>query len=110
MWENYKVMTKCLSRFFLYLDQYFVRRRNIPSLGDLAILSFRDLVSMLSLSLLHTMVPRLCSSHASLFGITLPCQAKAKLNFTFILNIRFAISCMVTSEMLQFPWYVEMLY
>lgn len=44
MWENYKVMTKCLSRFFLYLDQYFVRRRNIPSLGDLAILSFRDLV------------------------------------------------------------------
>ncbi|GMY21651.1 cullin-1-like isoform X2 [Fagus crenata] len=44
MWANYKAMTKCLSGFFLYLDHHFVGRRNIPSLNDLAILCFRNLV------------------------------------------------------------------
>ncbi|KAF5463404.1 hypothetical protein F2P56_019322 [Juglans regia] len=44
MWTNYKVMTKCLSGFFLYLDHHFVVRRNLPSLNDLATISFHNLV------------------------------------------------------------------
>ncbi|KAM4119144.1 hypothetical protein ACJW30_03G037800 [Castanea mollissima] len=44
MWKNYKVMTKCLLGFFMYLDHHFVSRRSIPSLNDLAILCFHDLV------------------------------------------------------------------
>ncbi|KAM3752662.1 hypothetical protein ACB098_03G036300 [Castanea mollissima] len=44
MWKNYKVMTKCLLGFFMYLDHHFVGRRSIPSLNDLAILCFHDIV------------------------------------------------------------------
>ncbi|KAG6701419.1 hypothetical protein I3842_08G164700 [Carya illinoinensis] len=44
IWTNYKVMTKCLSGFFLYLDHHFVVRRNFPSLNDLATISFHNLV------------------------------------------------------------------
>ncbi|KAM4108310.1 hypothetical protein ACB094_03G036100 [Castanea mollissima] len=44
MWKNYKVMTKCLLGLFMYLDHHFVGTRSIPSLNDLAILCFHDLV------------------------------------------------------------------
>ncbi|XP_059440547.1 cullin-1-like [Corylus avellana] len=44
MWSNYKVMTKCLLGFFQYLDYHFVSRRHVPSLNDLAILCFHNLV------------------------------------------------------------------
>ncbi|KAE8010219.1 hypothetical protein FH972_006606 [Carpinus fangiana] len=44
MWANYKVMTKCLLGFFQYLDYHFVSRRHVPSLNDLAILCFHNLV------------------------------------------------------------------
>ncbi|XP_062144547.1 cullin-1-like isoform X1 [Alnus glutinosa] len=44
MWANYKVMTKCLLGFFQYLDYHFVSRRHVPSLNDLALLCFHNLV------------------------------------------------------------------
>jgi hypothetical protein len=55
MWANYKVMTKCLLGFFQYLDYHFVSRRHVPSLNDLAILCFHNLVSVLSF--MHEVLP-----------------------------------------------------
>ncbi|XP_021846749.1 cullin-1 [Spinacia oleracea] len=43
-WSNHKVMVRWLSRFFHYLDRYFVTRRSLSSLNDVGLTCFRDLV------------------------------------------------------------------
>ncbi|KMT20271.1 hypothetical protein BVRB_1g002750 [Beta vulgaris subsp. vulgaris] len=43
-WLNHKVMVRWLSRFFHYLDRYFITRRTLPSLNDVGLTCFRDLV------------------------------------------------------------------
>eukprot|EP00243_Klebsormidium_subtile_P006329 TRINITY_DN2673_c0_g1_i1.p1 TRINITY_DN2673_c0_g1~~TRINITY_DN2673_c0_g1_i1.p1 ORF type:complete len:750 (+),score=285.37 TRINITY_DN2673_c0_g1_i1:24-2252(+) len=43
-WDNHKVMVRWLSRFFNYLDRYFVTRRSLPILNDVGLICFRDLV------------------------------------------------------------------
>ncbi|KNA11180.1 hypothetical protein SOVF_137680 [Spinacia oleracea] len=43
-WSNHKVMVRWLSRFFHYLDRYFIARRSLPSLNDVGLTCFRDLV------------------------------------------------------------------
>ncbi|XP_073148939.1 cullin-1-like [Henckelia pumila] len=43
-WANHKVMVRWLSRFFYYLDRYFVTRRSLPSLKEVGLACFRDLV------------------------------------------------------------------
>ncbi|XP_050227494.1 cullin-1-like [Mercurialis annua] len=43
-WTNHKIMVRWLSRFFHYLDRYFIARRSLPPLHDVGLLCFRDLV------------------------------------------------------------------
>uniref|UniRef100_A0A0C9S2U8 Cullin-1 n=1 Tax=Wollemia nobilis TaxID=56998 RepID=A0A0C9S2U8_9CONI len=43
-WGNHKVMVRWLSRFFNYLDRYFIARRSLPALHDVGLMCFRDLV------------------------------------------------------------------
>ncbi|XP_021748767.1 cullin-1-like [Chenopodium quinoa] len=43
-WSNHKVMVRWLSRFFHYLDRYFIARRSLPSLHEVGLTCFRDLV------------------------------------------------------------------
>ncbi|XP_073283891.1 cullin-1-like isoform X2 [Primulina huaijiensis] len=43
-WTNHKVMVRWLSRFFYYLDRYFIARRSLPSLKEVGLACFRDLV------------------------------------------------------------------
>ncbi|KAJ0802143.1 putative cullin [Helianthus annuus] len=43
-WSNHKVMALWLSRFFHYLDRYFIYRRSLPTLNEVAFACFRDLV------------------------------------------------------------------
>ncbi|KAJ8444726.1 hypothetical protein Cgig2_030400 [Carnegiea gigantea] len=43
-WSNHKVMVRWLSRFFHYLDRYFIARRSLPSLNEVGLTCFRDLV------------------------------------------------------------------
>ncbi|AES91842.2 putative cullin [Medicago truncatula] len=43
-WSIHKTMTKCLSKFFHYLDRYFIGRQRLPSLEEIGLLSFYDLV------------------------------------------------------------------
>ncbi|XP_044486592.1 cullin-1-like isoform X13 [Mangifera indica] len=43
-WANHKVMVRWLSRFFHYLDRYFIARRSLPSLNEVGLSCFRDLV------------------------------------------------------------------
>ncbi|KAF1860702.1 hypothetical protein Lal_00000115 [Lupinus albus] len=45
-WSNHKVMVRWLSRFFHYLDRYFVMRRSLPALSEVGYICFRDLVFM----------------------------------------------------------------
>ncbi|OIW06777.1 hypothetical protein TanjilG_11502 [Lupinus angustifolius] len=45
-WSNHKVMVRWLSRFFHYLDRYFVMRRSLPALSGVGYICFRDLVFM----------------------------------------------------------------
>ncbi|GAB4851266.1 hypothetical protein Ancab_030561 [Ancistrocladus abbreviatus] len=40
MWSNYKTMTKWLSRFFGYLNRYYIPRKALPSLTETSYLSF----------------------------------------------------------------------
>lgn len=44
-WSNHNVMVKWLSRFFNYLDRYFIVRRSLPSLNEVGLVCFRDQVS-----------------------------------------------------------------
>ncbi|XP_041016781.1 cullin-1 [Juglans microcarpa x Juglans regia] len=43
-WLNHKVMVRWQSRFFHYLDRYFVARRSLPALYEVGLACFRDLV------------------------------------------------------------------
>ncbi|VAH14505.1 unnamed protein product [Triticum turgidum subsp. durum] len=43
-WSNHKVMVRWLSRFFHYLDRYFISRRSLPALREVGLSCFRDLV------------------------------------------------------------------
>ncbi|XP_064990913.1 cullin-1-like [Musa acuminata AAA Group] len=43
-WLNYKVMVRWLSRFFHYLDRYFVKKKALLPLKEAGITCFRDLV------------------------------------------------------------------
>lgn len=47
-WANHKVMVKWLSRFFYYLDRYFIARRSLPALNEVGLACFRELVCMSS--------------------------------------------------------------
>ncbi|KAK4264624.1 hypothetical protein QN277_025777 [Acacia crassicarpa] len=42
-WNSHKVMTRWLSRFFRYLECYYIERRTLPSLNTVALSCFRDL-------------------------------------------------------------------
>ncbi|XP_057468036.1 cullin-1-like isoform X2 [Actinidia eriantha] len=43
-WSNHKVMVRWLSRFFHYLDRYFIARRSLPALNEVGLTCFRVLV------------------------------------------------------------------
>ncbi|XP_043812013.1 cullin-1 isoform X2 [Manihot esculenta] len=43
-WSNHKLMVRWLSRFFHYLDRYFIARRSLPALNEVGLTCFRDLV------------------------------------------------------------------
>ncbi|CAM6011614.1 unnamed protein product [Sphagnum balticum] len=43
-WDNHKIMVRWLSRFFNYLDRYFIARRSLPALSEVGLMCFRDLV------------------------------------------------------------------
>ncbi|GMN46436.1 hypothetical protein TIFTF001_015620 [Ficus carica] len=43
-WANHKIMVRWLSRFFYYLDRYFIARRSLPPLNEVGLTCFRDLV------------------------------------------------------------------
>ncbi|XP_059625728.1 cullin-1-like isoform X2 [Cornus florida] len=43
-WANHKFMVRWLSRFFHYLDRYFIARRSLPALNEVGLNCFRDLV------------------------------------------------------------------
>ncbi|PPR98488.1 hypothetical protein GOBAR_AA22188 [Gossypium barbadense] len=43
-WGNHKVMVRWLSRFFHYLDRYFIARRSLPALNEVGLTCFCDLV------------------------------------------------------------------
>lgn len=43
-WDNHKLMVRWMSRFFNYLDRYYVLRHSLPPLKDVGLLCFRDLV------------------------------------------------------------------
>ncbi|CAH8388345.1 unnamed protein product [Eruca vesicaria subsp. sativa] len=43
-WDHYRVFVKWLSHFFHYLQRFYISLRNSPSLLDVAMKSFRDLV------------------------------------------------------------------
>lgn len=45
-WLNYKVMVRWLSRFFHYLDRYFVKKKALLPLKEAGITCFRDLVRL----------------------------------------------------------------
>lgn len=41
-WSNHKVMVRWLSRFFNYLDRYYITRHTLPNLADVGLLCFKD--------------------------------------------------------------------
>ncbi|GJZ80517.1 cullin-1-like protein [Tanacetum coccineum] len=43
-WANHKLMVRWLSRFFHYLDRYFIDRRSLPPLREVGLTCFRDSV------------------------------------------------------------------
>ncbi|XP_043710562.1 cullin-1 [Telopea speciosissima] len=43
-WSNHKVMVRWLSRFFHFLDRYFIPKRKLPALNEVGLTCFRDLV------------------------------------------------------------------
>lgn len=43
-WDNHKIMVRWLSRFFNYLDRYYIMRHNLAQLKDVGMICFRDLV------------------------------------------------------------------
>ncbi|KAM7501267.1 hypothetical protein LguiB_000171 [Lonicera macranthoides] len=43
-WLNHKIMVRWLSRFFHYLDRYFISRRSLPGLNEVGLTCFRDMI------------------------------------------------------------------
>ncbi|WRX20151.1 Cullin [Theobroma cacao] len=43
-WSNHKMMTRWLSRFFHYIDRYFVAVKKVPSVQEVALSSFYNLI------------------------------------------------------------------
>ncbi|GKU86772.1 hypothetical protein SLEP1_g1252 [Rubroshorea leprosula] len=43
-WLNHKVMVRWLSRFFHYLDRYFIAQRTLPALNEVGLTCFREQV------------------------------------------------------------------
>ena len=43
-YSNHKIMVRWLSRFFNYLDRYYIQRHNLHSLNDVGLMVFRDSV------------------------------------------------------------------
>ncbi|KAK1560020.1 hypothetical protein Q3G72_021237 [Acer saccharum] len=43
-WANHKVMLRFLSHFFRHLDHYFIPRRSLPTLKEVGLTRFRDLI------------------------------------------------------------------
>ncbi|AQK95118.1 Cullin-1 [Zea mays] len=43
-WSNHKVMVRWLSRFFHYLDRYFISRRSLTPLKEVGLTCFRELI------------------------------------------------------------------
>ncbi|AQK42190.1 Cullin-1 [Zea mays] len=43
-WSNHKVMVRWLSRFFYYLDRYFISRRSLTPLKEVGLTCFRELI------------------------------------------------------------------
>ena len=43
-WENHKIMVRWLSKFFNYLDRYYIPRHHFPPLKDVGVNCFRRLV------------------------------------------------------------------
>lgn len=43
-WDNHRIMTRWLSRFFNYLDRYYLLKNSLPSLTDVAMHKFEDIV------------------------------------------------------------------
>jgi cullin 1 len=43
-WDNHNVMTRWLSRFFNYLDRYYISRHSLASLKDVGLQCFKDQV------------------------------------------------------------------
>jgi cullin 1 len=41
-WNNHKIMVRWLSRFFNYLDRYYIQRHTLHSLNDVGLMVFRD--------------------------------------------------------------------
>lgn len=41
-WENHKIMVRWLSRFFNYLDRYYIKRHSLSTLREVGLLCFRD--------------------------------------------------------------------
>jgi cullin 1 len=39
-WENHKLMNKWMSRFFMYLDRYYVKHHSLPTLEEAGLQSF----------------------------------------------------------------------
>ncbi|KAL8142821.1 hypothetical protein V2J09_015853 [Rumex salicifolius] len=44
-WENHKIMVRFLSKFFYYLEIHFIKSRILPSLVDVGLSCFHNLVS-----------------------------------------------------------------
>ncbi|XP_027120828.2 cullin-1-like [Coffea arabica] len=43
-WSNHKIMIKWMSRLFRYIDRYYIIRKSLPSLSEVGLICFRDLV------------------------------------------------------------------
>ena len=43
-WDNHQVMVRWLSRLFTYIDRFYVKRLGFPSLSEIGVRKFRDLV------------------------------------------------------------------
>ena len=43
-WENQRIMVRWMTRFFNYLDRYFIARRQLLGLKEVGNICFRDLV------------------------------------------------------------------
>lgn len=76
-WSNHKVMVRWLSRFFHYLDRYFIARRSLPALNEVGLTCFRNLVSYHQLhsntcSLCWTILLQCGSSYAFCFFSHVP--------------------------------------